>query len=74
MPFKDYKILLFFKKYFLSRHIIMESLSIEDVRNLFRLKKELNCNANKDTRNPLRQKKGTKAIKERILKDTSYFF
>ena len=52
----------------------MESLSIEDVRNLFRLKKELNCNANKDTRNPLRQKKGTKAIKERILKDTRYFF
>ena len=44
----------------------MKSLSIEDIRNLFRLKKELNCNAKK--------KNGTKAIKERIFKDIRYLF
>ena len=55
--------------------MIMESLSLEkkniikDIRNLFRLKKELNYTASKDIRNLLRQEKETKAIKDRILRD-----
>ena len=53
----------------------MESLRIEeekiikDIRNLFRLRKELNYTAIKDIKNLLRQKKETKAIKDRILRD-----
>ena len=54
----------------------MESLSLEeeniitDVRNLFRLKKELSCAGNKDIRNLFRLKeKKTKAVKDRILRD-----
>ena len=45
--FKKYNILFFFflKKYFFSKHIMMESLSLEEeniikvIKNLFRLKK-----------------------------------
>ena len=53
----------------------MESLSlkeeniIKDIRNLFRLKKELNYTIIKDKRNLFRQKKETKPIKNRILRD-----
>ena len=53
----------------------MESLSLEeeniiaDVRNLFRLKKELNCAANKELRNLFRLEKKTKAVKDRTLRD-----
>ena len=52
----------------------MESLSLEeeniikDIRNLFRLKKELNYTAIKGIRNLFRLEKETKAIKE-ILTD-----
>ena len=51
----------------------MESLSLEeniskDIRNLFRLRKDLNYIAIKDTRNHFRLKKETKAIKSRTTK------
>ena len=53
----------------------MESLSlkeetiIKDIRNLFRLKKELSDTAIKNTRNLLILKEETKGIKDRILRD-----
>ena len=58
----------------------MESLSlkeeniIKDIRNLFRLKKELNYTIIKDKRNLFRQKKETKPIKNRILRDIKNLF
>ena len=45
---------VFFKKRFFSQHIMKKSFSldeeniIKDIRNLFRLKKKLNCTAIKD--------------------------
>ena len=57
----------------------MESLSLEEekimkyIRNLFRLKKELNYTAIKDIRN-LRLEKETKAIKDSILRDIKNHF
>ena len=66
----------FFKEYNrLAQHIMMESLSLEeekiikDIRNLFRLKKELNYHAIKDIKNLFRLEKETKAIKDRIRRD-----
>ena len=47
---------------------------IKEVRNLFRLKKELNCNAIKDIRNLFRREKETKAIKDIILRDLKNVF
>ena len=41
---------------------------IKDIRNLFRLKKELNYTAIKDIINQLTLEKETKAIKDRILR------
>ena len=58
----------------------MESLSlakeniIKDIRNLFRLKKELNYTAIKDIRNLFRPGKETKEIKDRILRDIKNLF
>ena len=58
----------------------MESLSLKeenttnDIRNLFRLKKELNYNAITDMRNLFRLQKETKAIKDRILGDIKNLF
>ena len=40
---------------------------IKDIRNLFRLKKELNYTAIKDIRNIFRLEKGIKEIKDRVL-------
>ena len=51
-----------------------EEKIIKDVRNLFRLKKELNYTAIKDIRNLFRQEKETKAIKDRILRDIKSIF
>ena len=48
--------------------ILEEQNIIEDIINFFSLKKELNYNAIKDIRNFFRQEKGTKAIKDRILR------
>ena len=54
-----------------------ESLSLEeeniikDIRNLFRLKKELNYTAIKDTKILFRLEKEKKGIKERISRDIS---
>ena len=59
---------------------MMESLSLEekniikDMRNLFRLKKELNYTVFKDIRNLLMLEKETKAIKERKLQDIKKAF
>ena len=47
-----------------------EESIIKDIRNLFRLKKELNYTAIQDIRNLPRLEKETKSIKDRILKDT----
>ena len=53
----------------------MESSSLEeekiikDVRNLFRLKKQIDDTAIKDIRNLFRLKKGNKVIKGRVLRD-----
>ena len=41
---------------------------IKDIRNLLRLKKELNFTAIKDITNLFRLEKETKAIKDRILR------
>ena len=46
-----------------------EETIIKDIRNLFRLKQELNYNAIKDIRNLFRQEKETKEIKDRVLRD-----
>ena len=42
---------------------------IKDVRNLFRLKKEIDVTAIKDIRDIFRFKKETEAIKDRIIRD-----
>ena len=42
---------------------------IKDIRNLLRVKKELNFTAIKDIRNLFRLDKETKGIKDRILRD-----
>ena len=47
---------------------------IKDVRNLFRLKKELNYTVIKDIRNIFKLEKETKAIKDRILRDINILF
>ena len=47
---------------------------IKEIRNLFRLKKELYCTAIKDIRNPFRLEKETTAIKDRILRDIKNLF
>ena len=58
----------------------MESLSLEakniikNIKNLFRLKKELNYTTVKDIRNAFRLKKKTKSIKDRILRDIKNLF
>ena len=47
---------------------------IKDIRNLFRLKKELNYIAIKDVRYIFRSEKETKAIKDRMLRDIKNLF
>ena len=47
---------------------------IKDVRNFFRLRKEINYYAIKDIRNLFKLEKGTKTIKERILRDIKNLF
>ena len=47
---------------------------IKDIRNLFRIRKELHYTAIKDIRNRFRLEKETKAIKDRILRDTKNLF
>ena len=42
---------------------------VKDIRNLFRLKKELNYDAIKDVRNLFTREEETKAIKDRIVRD-----
>ena len=58
----------------------MESSSLEekkiikDIRNLFRLEKEINYTAIKDKRNIFRLEKETKAVKDRIFRDMKNLF
>ena len=47
---------------------------IKDIRNLFKLKKKLNCTTMKDIRNLFRLEKETKANKDRILRDITNLF
>ena len=47
---------------------------MKDIRNLFRLKKELNYTAIKDIRNLFRQGKETKAVNDRILRNINNLF
>ena len=47
---------------------------IKDKRNHFRLEKELNYTAINDVRNPYRQGKETKVIKDIILRDIKNLF
>ena len=47
---------------------------IKDVRNLFRLKKEIDVTAIKDIRNIFRLKKETEAIEDRIIRDNGNLF
>ena len=46
---------------------------IKDIRNLFRLKKELNCTAVKDIVYLFRIEKENKAIKDKILREIQNF-
>ena len=51
-----------------------EEKLIKDIRNLFRLKKELNYTVVKDIRNLFRREKETKVIKDRTLRDIVSLF
>ena len=51
-----------------------EEKIINDIRNLFRLKKELNDIAIKDIRNLFTLKKEIKGIKDRIFRDIKNLF
>ena len=68
----------FFEKYnsllMMENPRIEEENIIKDIRNLFRLKKELNYTAIKDIRSPFRLKKENKAIKDRIPRDIKNLF
>ena len=73
--------MFFFKKEtFVSQHIIMESLRLEegntvrDTGNPFRLKNELNYTAIKDIRNRFKLDNKTKTIKETLLRDIKNLF
>ena len=54
--------------------LILEEENIIKVRNLFRLKKELNYSAIKDIRNLFRLEEEIRYIKDRILRDVKNFF
>ena len=47
---------------------------MKDLKKFFRLKKELNYTAIKDIRDHLRLEKETKAIKDRILRDSKNLY
>ena len=51
-----------------------ENNMIKDIKNIFRLKKEINDTTIKDIRNLFRLKKEYKAIKNRINGDITYLF
>ena len=81
MFFKKYNRLLFFKNNLIySQLIMMESSSLEEkniikvVRNVFRLKKELDDITIKGIRNFFRQEKEIKVMKYRIIRDIKNLF
>ena len=51
-----------------------EKNKIKDIKNLFRLNKELNYTALKDIKHLFRWEKETKAMKDRILRDIKNLF
>ena len=71
--------LFLFHKFFFSQTVTNESISLEEenimkvIRNLFRLKKELNYTAIKDVGN-LKQRKETETIKGRTLRNIKNLF
>ena len=75
--FKEYNRFLFFKrKKFIKYNDPRPEKEniIKDIRNLFRLKKELSLTATEDVRNLFRQEKESKSIKDRILRDIKNLF
>ena len=81
MFFKKYNRLLFFKNILIySQLIMMESSSLEEkniikvVRNVFRLKKELDDITIKGIRNFFRLEKEIKVMKYRIIRDIKNLF
>ena len=54
--------------------ILLESFTIKDVRNLFRLEKKLNETTVKDIRNLFKLKKENKAIKNSKIRDVRTLF
>ena len=81
MFFKKYNRLLFFKNNLIySQLIMMESSSLEEkniikvVRNVFRLKKELDDITIKGIRNFFRLEKEIKVMKYRIIRDIKNLF
>ena len=72
-------IIFFLKNNFL-QHIMMESLIIDkrniikDIKNIFRLKEELNYSAIRNIRNLFRLEKKNIAIKDRIHRDIKNLF
>ena len=52
----------------------IENNIIQDVRNLFRLKQEINDTAIKDIRSLFRLKKENEAIKDRVIRDIKKIF
>ena len=70
---KEYNQRSFVKKKVFLQHIMMESsileeeIIIKDIRNLFRLKKELNYAAIRDVRNLHRLEKETEVVKDKIF-------
>ena len=67
------QIFIYFFNHIFWQHKMMESLSFEEenIKNLFRLKKELNYTTIKNIRNLLQLEKETKAIKDRDNKNRS---
>ena len=67
-------IIIFSIKYNNGNLSLEEENIIKDIRNIFRLEKELNYTAIKNIRNIFRLEKETKAIKHRILRDIKNLF
>ena len=74
MLFKDYnRLSIFFIRYDNGKFKSWRKKG-KDIRNLFRLEKEINYTAIRDVRNIFRLEKETKAVKDRILRDIKNLF
>ena len=54
--------------------VLSRKIIIKDIRDIFRLKKEVDDNIIKNIRNPFRLKKENEAIKDRITREISNLF